>query len=79
MNKDIYLKSLNLLNDGDWDSSHQLIQQYNTSEACWIHAHLHRVEGDLGNASYWYSRAGKVMPDFGLDQELEDIMNSILK
>ncbi|MCB0821372.1 MAG: hypothetical protein KDC09_01650 [Bacteroidales bacterium] len=74
MNKSIYINSLNLEKTGDWDASHRLIQQYFTSEACWIHAYLHRVEGDLGNAAYWYSRAGKTMPVISLENEWEYLM-----
>lgn len=75
MNKAIYIESLNLEKSGNWDASHRLIQQYYTPEACWIHAYLHRVEGDLGNAGYWYSRAGKVLPSVSLDKEWDDLMN----
>ena len=71
MNKDIYLKALDLEQEGNWDHAHRLIQSYYTMEACWIHAYLHRVEGDLGNAGYWYGQAGKRMPDQGFDKERE--------
>lgn len=79
MTSDIYIEALQLEKNGDWDASHRLIQQYNTDEACWIHAYLHRVEGDLGNASYWYSHARKPIRKGSLEeewQELFDYMNS---
>lgn len=75
MTTDIYIKALQLEKNKDWDASHQLIQQYNTQEACWIHAYLHRVEGDLGNASYWYSRARKPMHKGSLEEEWHELFN----
>lgn len=78
MNKTLYIQALNLEKEGNWDAAHRLVQQYSTPEACWIHAYLHRVEGDLGNASYWYTRAGRTMPGYSLEiewQELMDFMN----
>ncbi|MCF8369529.1 MAG: hypothetical protein K9G76_10840 [Bacteroidales bacterium] len=69
MNKEIYLKVLLLDEEEDWEAAHKLIQNYNTKEACWIHAYLHRKEGDLGNAGYWYRRAGKNIPSFSLSHE----------
>ena len=45
---------------GDWDRAHGVAQEDETDPDCaWVHAHLHRVEGDLGNARYWYRRAGR--------------------
>lgn len=65
------LKALDLAREGHWDESHQLIQDNSDSLSCLIHAYLHREEGDLGNAGYWYRRAGSEMPDNSLSQELE--------
>lgn len=73
MNKSIYLKALDLEKEGQWDQAHRLIQSYYSMEACWIHAFLHRVEGDNGNAGYWYSKAGKRMPGYSLKQEWEEL------
>lgn len=47
---------------GEWDKAHDLCQDLPGQPGSWIHAWLHREEGDLGNAGYWYSRAGKTMP-----------------
>ncbi len=44
---------------GDWDKAHKLVQDETSRDAAWVHAYLHRVEGDLGNAGYWYAQAGK--------------------
>lgn len=51
--------------DGDWERSHQIAQRFNTAMACWIHAVLHKIEGDETNSRYWYARtAGKQFEDF---------------
>ncbi len=65
-----YIKALNYAKEGEWDKSHQLIQSYSDKTSCLIHAYLHRVEGDISNANYWYARAGATMPDNTLDEEL---------
>ncbi len=44
---------------GDWDAAHELAQAQDDAQSAWVHAWLHRVEGDLGNADYWYRRAGQ--------------------
>jgi hypothetical protein len=50
---------------GDWDRAHRLVQQLDDPLACWIHAILHKIEGNAGNARYWYARtAGKRYEDF---------------
>ena len=69
MLKQELLKALQLDADGDWEASHQIVQQYSSLEACWIHAYLHRKEGDLGNAGYWYTRANRNKPNQNLDEE----------
>jgi len=48
---------------GDWHGAHEIVQQHEGEpRADWIHAVLHRVEGDLGNARYWYRRCGRALP-----------------
>ncbi len=66
-----YIKILNLAKDGEWDEAHQLIQQHSDQWSCLIHGYLHRVEGDLSNAQYWYDRAQSSLPDNTLEEELE--------
>ena len=44
---------------GDWDKAHRLVMDEASAQAAWVHAYLHRVEGDLGNAHYWYAQAGR--------------------
>jgi hypothetical protein len=47
---------------GNWDRAHSIAQEIESPDAAWVHAYLHRKDGDLGNAGYWYRRAGH--PDF---------------
>ena len=63
---------------GDWDRAHQIVQDINKPMASWIHAYLHRKEGDLGNAGYWYSRAGKSRPEMDLEVEWEQLVQELL-
>jgi len=55
-----FLMAVELALAGDWDAAHQLVQQYEDGTAAWIHAVLHKIEGDFGNARYWYHRAGRL-------------------
>jgi len=55
------LRAVELALANDWDAAHQIVQQYeDDATASWIHAVLHKVEGDLGNARYWYRRANRM-------------------
>jgi hypothetical protein len=63
---------------GDWDKSHRLAQSMGDATGAWIHAYLHRKEGDLANASYWYSGAGKSRPTTSLQEEWEEIARALL-
>ncbi|MEX2045473.1 MAG: hypothetical protein WD941_08985 [Opitutus sp.] len=56
---------------GDWDRAHQCAQEEQGRAGSWVHAYLHRKEGDAGNAGYWYARAGRQMPPPGLSPEAE--------
>ncbi len=59
--KDELRKAIQLALDGQWDDAHKIVQQYEEDPtAAWIHAVLHKIEGDLNNSRYWYRRAGKV-------------------
>ena len=64
---------------GDWETAHNVAQDINTQDGSWIHAYLHRVEGDLGNASYWYHRAGKPVASGDLKVEWTSIVQELLK
>ena len=60
---------------GDWDRAHEIAQAHEGEPAHdWVHAHLHRVEGDLGNAGYWYRRAGKPVARGDLPAERDAIV-----
>jgi hypothetical protein len=63
---------------GEWDQAHKLVQDEPTAEAAWVHAYLHRVEGDLGNAGYWYRQAGKPVASGTLKAEWEEIVQVLL-
>ena len=56
---------------GDWDRAHACVQDDGSRDGAWVHAYLHRREGDDANARYWYTRAGKKPPaaGFALDAE----------
>ena len=54
---------------GDWDKAHKIVQDDESREAAWVHAYLHRVEGDLPNARYWYGTAGKPVGTGALEDE----------
>ena len=64
---------------GDWDQAHRIVQDEETSLAAWVHAYLHRVEGDLGNAGYWYRRTGKPAATGSLEAEWEAIASTLLR
>jgi hypothetical protein len=74
----VELESLWYDGKGDWNKSHEVIQDVNSKNAAWIHAYLHRKEGDLGNAQYWYSRAAKAMPGASLEDEWKALVEYFL-
>lgn len=74
----VYLQALWYDAKGDWKKAHDLIQDTPDKNASWIHAYLHRKEGDIWNADYWYSKAGKKRPLFSLEEEWEQIVSALL-
>jgi hypothetical protein len=64
---------------GDWDKAHSLVQGENTQAAAWVHAFLHRVEGDEANAAYWYGIAGHTLCASSLSSEWGDIAGQLLE
>ena len=64
---------------GDWDRAHEVCQRAKSPDGDWVHAYLHRKEGDEGNAGYWYARAGRPMPGAGLtlDDEWAEIVRAL--
>ena len=63
---------------GDWEQAHNIAQDIPTREGSWVHAYLHRKEGDNWNANYWYNRAGRSMPDYPLETEWADMVKTFL-
>lgn len=63
---------------GDWERAHQAAQDLETKEGAWIHAYLHRKEGDIANAGYWYRRAGKPECAGSLEAEWTSIATALL-
>lgn len=63
---------------GDWDAAHHLAQSQKGSSGSWVHAYLHRVEGDKGNAAHWYRIAGKPLCTSKLDDEWKEIVTALI-
>jgi len=63
---------------GDWTKAHETAQQDEGRAGSWVHAYLHRKEGDASNASYWYSRAGRRPSNVSLDEEWAEIATALL-
>ena len=74
----VYLKALWFDGKDDWEKAHNTIQDVEDATASWIHAYLHRKEGDSGNADYWYRGAGRKRPSAGLDEEWETIVRALI-
>lgn len=62
----------------DWEASHNIAQEMKDDLGSWIHAYLHRQEGDEFNAGYWYRRAGRAYPKKSLQEELQEITEYII-
>jgi len=63
---------------GSWDEAHKIVQDEETADSAWVHAYLHRVEGNLGNAGYWYRRAHKPVAAGPLETEWDGIVSALL-
>jgi hypothetical protein len=64
---------------GDWNRAHEIAQEIPGPEGAWVHAYLHRREGDESNAAYWYNQAAKPIARGGLDDEWRAIVDALLK
>ncbi len=64
--------------NGHWDAAHKLAQEQDDKRGAWVHAHLHRVEGDERNAGYWYQRADKPHSTATLDDEWKEVAAALL-
>ena len=72
------LKALWWEANDEWDKAHGIVQDMEETDAYWVHAYLHRVEGDLGNSNYWYHRAGRKMPQVSFNVEWDAIAKELL-
>jgi hypothetical protein len=64
---------------GEWEQAHALIQDEAGGDCAWVHAYLHRREGDIANAAYWYRAAGKALCRLPFEREWEEISASLLE
>jgi len=62
----------------NWDAAHKIVQDEDDANSAWVHAYLHRVEGDLANAGYWYRRAGQPAATGALEAEWEQIVSALI-
>src|SRR5262249_23007348 len=62
----------------DWDKAHRIVMDEAGKDCAWVHAYLHRLEGDLDNAGYWYTRAGKAAASGSLPAEWKAIAQALL-
>lgn len=62
---------------GDWHAAHELVDGVNDQHSKWIHAYLHRKEGDEWNAEYWYRQAGKSFPEISLEEEHKTLVTAL--
>lgn len=69
------LRALQLDKEGDWDHAHRIAQSISSQNGSRVHAYLHREEGDLANAAYWYSRCGRAAPNMSLEQEWQQLFD----
>lgn len=70
-------EAIDLANAGNWNKAHSIAQSMNNPLACWLHANLHREEGDRGNAQYWYNRASKPFSNESFADERNKILAAI--
>ncbi|MBX2992004.1 MAG: hypothetical protein KF749_12680 [Bacteroidetes bacterium] len=80
MNAFELVKAIELALADNWEEAHRIVQNYDDEFACWIHAVLHKIEGDEGNSRYWYRRAGREFSHFdSTNSELERIKTILTK
>ncbi|MCO5949845.1 hypothetical protein [Mucilaginibacter flavidus] len=74
----VQLKSLWYDAKGNWDLAHAQVDHLSDPESAWVHAYLHRKEGDTGNADYWYRRAAQRRPAVSLQEEWTALVDHFL-
>jgi hypothetical protein len=65
--------------NGNWETAHEFAQEQEDREGAWVHAYLHRKEGDSENAAYWYRKAGKPVATQPLEDEWSAIVDALLR
>ncbi len=75
--KEELLLAISYANEGKWEEAHKTVQSIEDIYAYWIHANLHREEGDISNSRYWYSRANREFTEIDLEEEREIIKREI--
>ena len=73
----VWLQALWYDATGNWQKAHELIQDLPDRVSALLHAYLHRKEGDMWNADYWYKKAGSQRPDISLQEEWEHLVKSV--
>ncbi len=63
---------------GDWEAAHRIAQEDDSRDSAWVHAYLHRKEGDISNARYWYARAGRAAHPGSLEEEWREMARNLL-
>lgn len=72
------LQALWLDGKGDWEGSHNIVQELDSSMGAVLHGYLHRKEGDLGNARYWYAAGGRKLPTVSLREEWQLLVRELV-
>ena len=72
------LRAMWLSSREGWEAGHVIVQHIESAAAAWVHAHLHRIEGDHTNAAYWYRRAGQPVCQAPLEAEWDQIASELL-
>ncbi|MER3524118.1 MAG: hypothetical protein C4326_08635 [Ignavibacteria bacterium] len=79
MNCQQLMRAIDLALEGNWKNAHEIVQNYDDRYACWIHAVLHKIEGDENNSRYWYSRAGRPFASSLSDREELEMIKTALQ
>ena len=75
-----HLAALSAAQAGDWEGAHEIVMQHDDVLSCWIHAVVHKVEGDAANSRYWYARTSHAFEDFAsVEEELAAIRKAAAK
>jgi hypothetical protein len=74
----VQLKSLWYDGKGDWPRAHAQVDHLSDQKSAWVHAYLHRKEGDTWNADYWYRKAQQIRPNVSLEEEWEQLVLQFL-